>query len=144
MTTWTAIWPPKIQSRLPGRLPKKKVKREACISLFCFIFTPPSICCIFICSIHSCFFIYVYRYYGITYVSIAIFVYMYVRSSRKYVSLKSSVHHWCIIKSSHCNITQNPLNYCTSKLSVKRNLSLLQSDIQWNPLHQNDSYLVID
>ena len=27
------------------------------------------------------------------------------------------------------------------KLSVKRNLSLLQSDIHWNPLHQNDSYL---
>ena len=27
------------------------------------------------------------------------------------------------------------------KLSVKINLSLLQSDIHWNPLHQNDSYL---
>ena len=25
-------------------------------------------------------------------------------------------------------------------LSVKRNLSLLQSDIHWNPVHQNDSY----
>ena len=30
---------------------------------------------------------------------------------------------------------------CSCKLSVKRNLSLLQSDIHWNPLHQNDSYL---
>ena len=30
------------------------------------------------------------------------------------------------------------------KLSVKRNLSLLQSDIHWNPLHQNDSYLDTD
>ena len=29
-------------------------------------------------------------------------------------------------------------------LSVKRNLSLLQSDIHWNPLHQNDSYLDTD
>ena len=26
-------------------------------------------------------------------------------------------------------------------LSVKRNLSLLQSDIHWNPLHQNDSWI---
>ena len=31
-----------------------------------------------------------------------------------------------------------------TKLSVKRNLSLLQSDIHWNPLHQNDSYLDTD
>ena len=30
------------------------------------------------------------------------------------------------------------------KLSVKRNLSLLQSDIHWNPKHQNDSYLDTD
>ena len=30
------------------------------------------------------------------------------------------------------------------KLSVKRNLSLFQSDIHWNPLHQNDSYLDTD
>ena len=29
-------------------------------------------------------------------------------------------------------------------LSVKRNLSLLQSDIHRNPLHQNDSYLDTD
>ena len=29
----------------------------------------------------------------------------------------------------------------TCKLSIKRNLSLLHSDIYWNPLHQNDSYL---
>ena len=29
-------------------------------------------------------------------------------------------------------------------LSVKRNLSLLQSDIHWIPLHQNDSYLDTD
>ena len=32
-----------------------------------------------------------------------------------------------------------PLYSC--KLSVKRNLSLLHSDIHWNPLHQNDSDL---
>ena len=31
-----------------------------------------------------------------------------------------------------------------SKVSVKRNLSFLQSDIHWNPLHQNDSYLDTD
>ena len=29
-------------------------------------------------------------------------------------------------------------------LSAKRNLSLLQSDIHWNQLHQNDSYLDTD
>ena len=32
----------------------------------------------------------------------------------------------------------------TSKLSIKRNLSLLQSDSHWNPLHQTDSYLETD
>ena len=31
-----------------------------------------------------------------------------------------------------------------STLSVNRNLSLLQSDIHWNPLHQNFSYLDTD
>ena len=36
--------------------------------------------------------------------------------------------------------------YCkmTYTLSIKRNLSLLQTDIHWNPLHQNDSYLDTD
>ena len=42
------------------------------------------------------------------------------------------------------NYSQGFQNSYNSKLSVKRNLLLLQSDIHWNPLHQNYSYLDTD
>ena len=37
-----------------------------------------------------------------------------------------------------------PRLYSSGTLSVKRHLSLLQSDIHWNPLRQNESYLDTD
>ena len=71
------------------------------------------------------------------------------------MNLNQILSHFCC-KSKAIFISPAEFNFCQvdciffdssqnqsyiHKLSVKRNLSLLQSNIHWNPLHQNESYL---
>ena len=68
------------------------------------------------------------------------FVLLYTHAYVPWVQLQLvCTYEWFIWLRRSGSMVYGPQPYPT--LSVKRNLSLLQSEIHWNPLHQNDSYL---